>query len=56
MSKNLDFLGVKIDLDLNRDCKPDMDISHTDSKVRVLVIHTREDVSIVREVERVLKS
>jgi acetate kinase len=54
--RNLDFLGVKIDPELNQDCKPDMDISHTDSKVRVLVIHTREDVSIVREVERVLKS
>lgn len=53
--QKLDFLGVKIDPNLNRDCQPDMDISHTDSKVRVLVIHTREDVTIVREVERVLK-
>jgi acetate kinase len=52
--KHLDFVGVKIDPELNESCKPDMDISHDDSKVRVLVIHTREDVSIVREVERVL--
>jgi acetate kinase len=53
--RHLDFLGVKIDPELNNTCVPDMDISAADAKVRVLVIHTREDVSIVREVQRVVK-
>ena len=51
----LGFLGVEIDPQLNADCQPDMDISAAGANVRVLVIHTREDVSIAREVERVLQ-
>jgi acetate kinase len=52
----LGFLGIELDAGLNRDCRPDMDISHEDARARVLVIHTREDISIAREVERVLGS
>jgi acetate kinase len=54
--EGLGFMGVQIDPTANANANADTEISHTDSKVRVLVIHTREDVSIVREVERVLKS
>ncbi|HJZ53319.1 MAG TPA: hypothetical protein VKE74_00080, partial [Gemmataceae bacterium] len=52
--RHLGFLGVKIDPKLNENCRPDADISAADATCRVLVIHTREDVTIAREVERVL--
>jgi acetate kinase len=51
----LEFLGIAVDPQSNRDCQPDQVISKSESRVTVLVIHTREDVSIVREIERVLK-
>jgi acetate kinase len=47
-------LGVALDRDKNLGGNPDLDISLAATKVRVLVIHTREDVTIAREVERVL--
>ncbi|MCI0701864.1 MAG: acetate/propionate family kinase [Planctomycetia bacterium] len=48
-------LGVVLDFDRNENGKPDAEISQAGSKVRVLVIHTREDVSIVREIEKCLE-
>ena len=52
------FLWVGLDDGLNDTCIPDADISKATPVVnwntRVLIIHTREDVSIVREVQRVL--
>ncbi|MDB5312708.1 MAG: acetate kinase [Gemmataceae bacterium] len=50
----LGFLGMVIDPKLNNACRPDADISAPGALCRVLVIHTREDVTIAREVERVL--
>jgi acetate kinase len=50
---NLAFLGVKLDPHRNAATGPDVDISDPASTCRVLVIHTREDVSIAREVVRV---
>jgi acetate kinase len=50
----LGFLRAIIDQKANATCVRDTDISADNAKVRILVIHTREDVSIVREVERVL--
>jgi acetate kinase len=54
--EGLEFMGMRIDSETNKTAKPDADISHADSQVRILLIHTREDVSIVREIERILKS
>jgi acetate kinase len=50
----LGFVGVRIDPTGNADATPDADIGAADTTCRVLVIHTREDVTIAREVERVL--
>ncbi|MBY0514146.1 MAG: acetate/propionate family kinase [Gemmataceae bacterium] len=52
--KHLDFLGVKLDRERNETARPDADVSAAGSRCRVLVVHAREDVTIAREVERVL--
>lgn len=43
------FLGLKLDLTKNLHSPIDEDIATSDSKVRVLVIHTQEDWAIARE-------
>jgi acetate kinase len=52
--RGLTGFGVELDEGANRACVPDCDIAQPGSPVRVLVIATREDLMIVREVERVL--
>jgi acetate kinase len=49
----LTYLGVKVDAAANSACKPDADITAKEATVRVLVIATREDVTILREAVRV---
>ena len=52
VSKQLAFLGLKIDAGANAVCRPDIDIAAADSAVRVLVIRTQEDWQIARECAR----
>jgi acetate kinase len=52
--ENLGFLGVKLDPGLNAGHPVDADIATVDSPVRVLVIHTQEELMIAREVLRKL--
>jgi len=47
--KGLDFLGVTIDRNRNKESLPDADISSPDSRVKVLVIRAAEDWAIARE-------
>jgi acetate kinase len=47
--KGLDFLGVTIDLNGNKEPLLDADISSPDSRVRVLVIRAAEDWAIAGE-------
>jgi acetate kinase len=47
--QSLEFLGLKLDLDLNQNSPIDRDIAAKDSKVRVLVINTQEDWAIAKE-------
>jgi acetate kinase len=46
---SLEFLGLKLDAAKNQNHPVDLDIATTDSKVRVLVIHTQEDWAIAKE-------
>src|SRR5206468_9758092 len=46
-------LGIHLDPDRNAQCRPDNDIASDSSPARILVIHTREDLLIAREVRRV---
>jgi acetate kinase len=51
----LDCFGVEIDPAANAACRPDADVAPAGAKCRVLVIGTREDLTIVRETVRVLR-
>lgn len=51
----LEFLGLQIDPEANRSCKPDADISWHGSRGRILVIAAREDVTMLREITKVLR-
>ncbi len=54
--RDLGFLGLEIDPQANAGCKPDADIAAPQSRGRILVIATREDLTVVRETVRVLRS
>jgi acetate kinase len=48
----LAFLGIEVDPDSNLNCHPDADIASKSSRVRVLVIRTREDLTMLQDVMR----
>ena len=50
----LDCLGADLDPQANRSCSPDADVAGRSSRCRILVIATREDVTMLREVIQVL--
>ena len=50
----LECLGLELDAAANAACKPDADVATPASRGRILVIATREDLTIVRETVRVL--
>jgi acetate kinase len=47
--ENLTHLGIELDLAANVSRKPDSDVALPSSSARVLIISTREDLTIVRE-------
>ena len=51
----LEFMGVKIDADINQIRSEEKLISKTDSKVKVYVIPTNEELMIAKETERLTK-
>ena len=53
--RGLECLGLELDAAANAACKPDADVAATGARGRILVIATREEVSIVRAVARVLR-
>jgi acetate kinase len=52
--ENLGYLGLALDRTANNMCQPDADIALPASTGRILIIATREDVTIVRETQRLL--
>lgn len=50
----LECLGLELDAQANASCLPDADVAHPGSRGRILVIATREDVTMLREVLQVL--
>jgi acetate kinase len=50
----LECLGLELDALANASCRPDTDVAVKNSRARILVIATREDVTMLREVIRVL--
>jgi acetate kinase len=51
---SLDYLGLALDCTANDVCQPDADVTLPTSTGSILVIATREDVTIVRETRRLL--
>lgn len=47
--KNMEFLGIRINEELNKDCHTDRDISADDNGVRIYVIPTNEELAIARD-------
>ena len=54
--ENLTYMGIELDLAANASCKPDSDVSLPGSSARVLVIATREDLTIVRETRGLIEA
>jgi acetate kinase len=52
--RGLECLGLELDAGANTACRPDADVAAAGSRGRILVIATREELMIVREVVRVL--
>jgi acetate kinase len=50
----LECLGLELDARANASCRPDADVARKSSRGRILVIATREDVTMLREVLQVL--
>jgi acetate kinase len=50
----LECLGLELDEQANASRRPDSDVAHPGSRGRILVIGTREDVTMLREVIQVL--
>ena len=54
--EKLNYLGLELDRTANETCQPDADIGTPSSRVRILVIATREDLTIMRETRRLVGS
>ncbi|MGH7866622.1 MAG: acetate/propionate family kinase [Candidatus Dormibacteraceae bacterium] len=54
--ENLGHLGLSLDTAANARCKPDAYIASPGSRGRVLVISTREDLTILRETSQLIRS
>jgi acetate kinase len=54
--EKLKYLGLDLDPAANENCQPDADIATPASPARILVIATREDLTIMRETRRLVTS
>src|SRR5438093_1489488 len=52
--EKLNYLGLELDRTANQTCKPDADIAMPASAARILVIATREDLTIMRETRQLV--
>jgi acetate kinase len=52
--EGLEFMGIKLDRERNAAARADADISAAGSPVRVMVIHTEEELMVARETRRVV--
>jgi acetate kinase len=54
--ENMNYLGLELDRTANQTCKPDADVAMPESAARILVIATREDLTIMRETRQLVGS
>ncbi|NLL04280.1 MAG: acetate kinase [Clostridiaceae bacterium] len=53
--KDLDFLGIEVDMEKNKVIGKEIDISAPGSRVKTIVIPTNEELAIARETQKLLK-
>ena len=53
--KDMDFLGIEVDMEKNKVIGKEIDISVPGSRVKTLVIPTNEELAIARETQKLLK-
>ena len=53
--EGLEILGLSVDPTRNRDLDPDADIATPESRGRVLIIRTREDLMLARDTRRIVR-
>ncbi len=53
--RGLEYMGVKFDFEKNIGLRGEADLSMPDSRVKILVVPTNEELSIAREVLRLVK-
>jgi acetate kinase len=54
--EKLTYLGLELDRTANETCTPDADVAVPASAARILVIATREDITIMRETRKLVSS
>ena len=54
--EKLEYLGLELDRAANESCEPDSDVATPASTARILVVATREDLTIMRETRRLVES
>ena len=54
--ENLNYLGLELGRTANKACKPDADVAMPASVARILVIATREDLTLMRETRQLVGS
>jgi len=52
--EGLQIVGLRLDSERNATCSPDADIAGSDSRGRILVLRTQEELMIAREARRVM--
>jgi acetate kinase len=53
--RDLEYLGLKLDPNANASCRPDADVTRQGSAARILVVRTREDLTMLTQVMRVIE-
>ena len=54
--ENLEWLGVKIDLEKNNSRGEEIEISTPDSKIKVWVVPTNEELVIARDTKQIVEN
>ena len=54
--QGLGCLGLELDADANAACRADADIARQDSRGRILVVRTREELAMLDDVMQVIRS
>jgi len=54
--RGLECFGVELDPDANACCRPDSDVARRSSPARILVVRTREDLTMLADVMRVIET